>query len=52
MKRILAIVAMVIVCVTPFGPSHVLADSPAWESVPGPVGGSVAALAMSPDLHV
>ena len=48
MKRILAIVATVIVYVTPFESSHVLADGSAWESVPGPAGGSVAALVMSP----
>ena len=52
MKRFLAIVAMVIIYVTPFGPPHVVANSPAWESVPGPVGGSVAALAMSPNYAV
>ncbi len=49
MKRLLAIVALALVGINPFGQSLTVADSPAWNSVPGPAGGSVAALVMSPD---
>jgi photosystem II stability/assembly factor-like uncharacterized protein len=48
MKRALVIVALVIGYLGLSGRPLALADSPTWESFPGPSGGSVAALAMSP----
>jgi photosystem II stability/assembly factor-like uncharacterized protein len=49
MKRAIAIVAVLLGWLSLFGSPHVLADGPDWTSVSGPAGGSVAALAMSPN---
>ncbi len=49
MKRTLAMAALLIGCLSLFGQPQALADSSAWESVPGPSGGGVATLAMSPN---
>ena len=49
MRSALVIVAILIGCLSPFAQPRALADSPVWENVPGPAGGSVAALAMSPN---
>jgi hypothetical protein len=49
MKRALAIVAVWLAGLSVSGQPHALTSSPAWESIAGPAGGSVAALAMSPD---
>jgi hypothetical protein len=49
MKRALAILAVLLAGFSVSGQPHALTGSPAWESVAGPAGGSVAALAMSPD---
>ena len=48
MKRALVVLLALLFC---FGPTGSLArplDSTAWQQIPGPLGGSVAALAMSP----
>ena len=49
MKRhLFLILGLVLVCGTVAGGSS-LADAPTWQPVPGPYGGSVAALALSPN---
>jgi len=49
MKRSLTVVVLLVWCFALFGQAHVLADSTAWQPVPGPLGASVAALVMSPN---
>ena len=48
MKRSLMIAVFLVWCFVPLGQVQVLADPTGWQSVPGPLGGSVAALVMSP----
>ena len=49
MKRSLMVVVLLVGCFALLGQAQVLADSTVWQAVPGPQGGSVAALVMSPD---
>ncbi len=48
MKRILALVLVLTSILAPMGHPAARAAAPSWQSVAGPSGGSVAALAMSP----
>ena len=49
MKRILISAALLTLCLALLGSSPVSAVTPAWESITGPRGGSVTALALSPN---
>jgi hypothetical protein len=49
MKRILVLVCVFAFCLVLFGQPSVRAASGSWQPVSGPTGGSVAALAMSPN---
>jgi photosystem II stability/assembly factor-like uncharacterized protein len=48
MKRSLTVLFLLVWCLALLGQAHVLADSAVWQAAPGPQGGSVAALVISP----